>query len=348
MPTYEYDAKDVRGQDIRVAVEAASREEAEAKVRVMGYAPVGLRADMAAARAAKKPLHLADPPRSVPPLGRLANLFGGFYNQFGWAWVGFTLIFAWVFLPNIDLAAMHEFGGNVNQTPGVVTGYRKTNTSVNETPIYETRYQFTADDGRRYEGASYAAGRWRGAGESVTVEYPHGKPSRSRIQGMSRTVIDMGGWAAVAPLGLAAFISVGAAFLVIGLRNGLRANRLLVTGKPAVGVLKSREPTNVRINNQPVWKLTFAFTADDGQTYEAVAKTHRPEPLVDEAGGEHLLYDPFEPARAAMLDNMPGGVRVDELGQWRLRSAPRAVLWLALPVLVVAVHAVIAYVVWLR
>jgi hypothetical protein len=49
---------------------------------------------------------LALPPRYVPWLVRGQLLFGGFTNQFGWLWLGFSLIFVWLFGLNADLSAV--------------------------------------------------------------------------------------------------------------------------------------------------------------------------------------------------------------------------------------------------
>ena len=91
------------------------------------------------------------------------------------------------------------------------------------------------------------------------------------------------------------------------------------------------------MNNQTVYKLTFEFRTDDGGVYEVVSKTHLPQLLEDEAE-EQLVYDPRNPARAVMLDNLPGSPDIDELGQILPTSFSRGLLPLILPGLALLIH----------
>jgi hypothetical protein len=136
------------------------------------------------------------------------------------------------------------------------------------------------------------------------------------------------------------FPLVGLGFMVAGLRNGFKANRLLAHGKVGLGVLISKEATNTRINEQPVYKLTFEFTDEYGSHYEAVSKTHQPYVLEDEPE-ERLLYDPHNPAYAVMLDSLPGGPDIDEMGNIQPASLTRGLLVLILPVLTLVGHSTV-------
>lgn len=292
----------------------------------------------------KPPVHLADPPRDVPWLLRLANLCGGFMTQFGWAWTGFTMIFVWVFVPNVDLEGAAAFRGRLDTARGTITASGSTNCSENDTRVYEHDYRFTGPDGEEYEGTSYETGGGeRAEGESVTIEFPADRPAISRIKGMRRSTFGIEGLAGLAfGAFIALFMALGLGFLIAGIRGGLKANRLLATGKLALGRLKSKEPTNTRINNQMVWKFTFEFEGDDGQTHEASARTHHTTDLEDGAG-EYLVYDAFDPSYAALLDNMPGGVAIDEMGQLHPQNPVRALRSLLLPAAVLTVHGLVAY-----
>ena len=114
--------------------------------------------------------------------------------------------------------------------------------------------------------------------------------------------------------------AIGFVSAILGMRKGLRARRLLATGSLARGVLKSKERTNTRINNRTVYRLTFEYTAQDGLTYEAVAKSHLPHQLEDEEH-EHLVYDPWNPSYTAMLDALPGRPRVNREGEFETDGA---------------------------
>lgn len=288
---------------------------------------------------------LADPPRDVPRLAYWANLLGGFMNQFAWLWLGITGAVMWFFVPNADWSGLYHFRGDLATAEGVVLESRETNCSVNDVEVYAQTYRFTASDGAEYQNTSYATGLRLEEGATVTVEYVPGNPSISRIRGMRRGIFGVEGWEGVLIGGVfVVFPAIGIGMLVVGLRKGMKANRMLAGGKLAVGRLKSKRPTNTHFNDRTVWEFTFEFVAEDNRTYETKARTHKTQDLMDPAG-EFLLYDTFNPSYAAMLDNMPGGVVVDDLGQLRTERPGKAALSFAVPALVIAVHAVIAYLV---
>ncbi|MGD8453005.1 MAG: DUF3592 domain-containing protein [Phycisphaerae bacterium] len=284
---------------------------------------------------------IADPPRAVPLLVRGRVLCGGFANQFGWLFLGFGLVFVWIFVGFGDVSSIFIFRGELDTAMGHVTHGEKTSFSEggdennDGTPIYAIHYTFTDEDDRTYDGVSYATGRELDAGANVTIEFPAGSPETSRIRGMRR-----------APFGALVLITwvfplVGAIFVVAGLRKGVRGGYLLRNGRLAHGRLLDKKTTNTRINNRMVYKLTFAFEADDGVTYEAIARSHEPEKLEDEAD-ELLLYDPLRPEKAVLLDNLPGQPRFDEFGQIRTGSVRAALRVLILPAVTIIGHGLYA------
>ncbi len=299
--------------------------------------PPGGTAGAARARGRRAPVpDLAEPPRSVPPTVRVAALFGGIVNQFGWLFFGFGMIFVWVFVPDIDFTSWYRFRGDVATAQGTVTAVRKTHMSENNVEVYEIRYAFAADDGRRYEGTSYMTGARYGDGQAVDVEYRKDGPGVSRIQGARRGAAPI--WVSF----VLVFPLIGLVLIVAGLKKGIKANRLLGRGKLGLGTLKSKEPTNTSINDQPVYKLTFEFAAEDGQTYEVVAKTHETRLLEDDAE-ERLLYDPWNPRYAAMLDNLPGAPEIDQMGHLKSAGPLRGLAVLILPLLTLLGHGLYAY-----
>ena len=46
---------------------------------------------------ATRSFELGKPPRAIPGVTRRKLLFGGVYNQMGWFFAGFGLIFFWIF-----------------------------------------------------------------------------------------------------------------------------------------------------------------------------------------------------------------------------------------------------------
>ncbi len=288
-------------------------------------------------------LNLAGPPRSVPLLVRLKVLLGGFFSQFGCFFFGFGMIFVWAFTMNADLTSWRRFRGPLETAEGTVIRSEKTSFSVGGsehskgTPIYATHYSFVGPGGIEYSGVSYAKGNKLPTGRKVTVEYPQSKPDTSRIRGMRTSPMGLFGLFPII------FPVLGLCFMTMGVRKGIKGNRLLTIGRQGTGRLKSKVATSTKINKRPVYKLTFEFTTPDGSKHEAIGKTHMPEKLEDEAQ-EPLLYDPLRPANAVMLDALPGSPRIDNNGNITAGSTGAALLSLVLPTAAILGHAGYIYV----
>lgn len=268
------------------------------------------------------------PSRSVPPAVRLRVLFAGGANQASWLLMGLGMIAVWLIVFGVDWSFVSFWGGHERVT-GIVTDSQETNVTVNDRAVFVTSYRFTTPAGRVVEDYSYSTGRWHSDGQKVAIEYPTGKPNLSRIKGMRRKMLGAGFlWIIAIPVG-------SAWFFIYRVRKGLRAIHLLEHGQLAQGTLAAKDPTNMSVNDQPVYKLTFAFTAQDGQEYQVSHKTHNTEALEDEET-ERLLYDPTQPASAIMVDTITGFPELDEHGRLRPQSAP--VTALLLPVLVLVGH----------
>jgi hypothetical protein len=251
---------------------------------------------------------LALPPRHVPWSVRVLLLFGGGVSQFGWMWLGFSMIFVWIFGLQTDFSAVVFALDAVETTRGVVTAVESTSTSVNDTPVYANHFTYRIERlETEYEGVSYTTGYEFQAGQQVNVEYLKRYPTVSRIEDTRRGEFDL--W--IVPF-LLIFLLVGAGMVGFGLKNGIKANRLLTHGKVGLGQLVSKEATNTEVNDRMVYKLTFAFMADDGQSYQVVNKTTA-TPLLEDDTQERLLYAPYNPRYAVMLDNLPGSPDIDDL-----------------------------------
>lgn len=268
---------------------------------------------------------LSDPPRTVSLLVRMKLMLGGFSNQFGWLFFGFGLMFVWVFGGSAALYNTAFFSGELTVTKGTVTSVVETNVAINEKQVYAYNYSYTVD-GESYTGNTRAFGGRFQVNNTVDIEYVVSDHGRSRIQNLS---VDTG-WGGFFTI---IFPIIGLAFMVAGIRKGGKGVRLLCEGKQAMGSLVSREATNTKINEQTVYKFSFEFNADDGRTYTAVAKTHLTGVFTGEKtdqdgnqlkGGsvqEPLLYNPRCPADAVLLDDLPGGPRIDRNGEVRVNLA---------------------------
>jgi hypothetical protein len=246
---------------------------------------------------------LSSAPRSVPVSLTIEALFGTFMSQFGWSFVAFGMVFVWVFDAGGAVAEWISFRGELRTAQGVVTGWSRTSTSVNDQPVYRIAYDFRTPEGLSGSGASFVSGRWLQAGTDVTVEFVDADPALSRITGMRTSI---GGGIVIL---IFIFPGVGAAIAIADLRRRRRALRLLRDGTMTTGVFDTMEATNAKVNEQPVMKLTFRFQDEHGTWHTAEAKTHRPARLRDEAR-ELIVYDPRNPADASVLDELPCQPRV--------------------------------------
>lgn len=121
-------------------------------------------------------IRLAGPSREIPLAAKLQYLFGGFYNQFGWAWFGFSSIHLRVFLfgetPGVPLFArlmvlLFPAIGLGMIYVGLSKGLRAlrllthgipasgrlvreeaTSVQINDTPVIAMTFEFKTVDGR--------------------------------------------------------------------------------------------------------------------------------------------------------------------------------------------------------
>ncbi|MCZ6875610.1 MAG: hypothetical protein O7G88_19135 [bacterium] len=263
------------------------------------------------------------------PRSTLWRLFlSGTTNQICWLALGIGMILGWIMIFNVDLSFVY-YWGNVEHVTGTITDSYETNVSVNDKTVFVNSYRFTTSDGRSFEDFSYATGRWSRDGDKVTIEYPAGKPHLSRIQGMQRKMFG--------PLGLLFGLGpvAGLVFAYVRVRKILQTKHLLQHGKLSTGVLVDKKATGTEINDESVYKLTFAFTADDGREYHVVHKTHKTAALEDD-NEERLLYDPLQPEIALMVDTLPGLPDFNKNGHLRQQSV--SVASFALPILTLGGH----------
>jgi len=277
---------------------------------------------------------LAKPPRSVPLSVRLPLLLGGL-GQIGWLVLAMGMVFFWIFALNADVARWFVFSGPLDRAEGQVTASRETSASEDDVSVYANHYRFSYR-GRAYEGVSYATGKKLKPGSRVTIEMPRGDPTWSRIQGMRTTLF--GPLAAI----VVVFPLAGLGMVLARLYKGARPIRLLKHGLPTWGKLVSKTPTSVRVNQRPVYKLTFEFTTEDGRTCRATSMTPEPEALEDEAE-EPLVYDPLRPSRATTLDQLPGAPVFDQMGFVRSRRPGQSLLVCLLPAVCLIGHGLYAW-----
>jgi hypothetical protein len=273
------------------------------------------------------PVRLAPAPRRVPFSLRLTSIFGG-ATQIGCVIFGFGMVFFWAFAGQAD----HSFvtmRGDIARTDGKVIEVVPTAASENETQVMANHYQYSVA-GQTLTGTSYTTGAEAAAGEIVTVEYKPDDPLRSHIAGMRRGLFGPGA------LLVTIFPAIGLGIVIFAIRGGFRRAHLLGVGLPATGKLINKTRTNTKVNKQQVYELTFAFQARDGRLCETKVRTHQTARLEDETA-EPLLYDPEQPSRAYVLDEIPGRPTFDGLGELEGRPLA-ALLSLVIPASIVALH----------
>jgi hypothetical protein len=277
---------------------------------------------------------LGSPPRAVPLVVRIDELFGGPLASVGWLLLGFGLIFAWGFGLNADFASW-RFRGPLSTAQATTAGCRGTTFSEGGgkhrrgNPIYENSFSFE-ERGRAFSNRSYSF-VCMAAGQPALAEFPAGRPDLARLRGMRRAPFSQG------VLIVLIVPALGLAFALSALLTGVRDIRLLERGILARGAVAATRPTSMTINRRVVWEVTLAFRDGLGAERRMTTKTCFPEKLEGE-GVHNVFYDPENPAGAIAVDTLPEPLFADESGGLVSDGWPRAARALLCPALTVLGH----------
>lgn len=264
--------------------------------------------------------HLRDlPPRHLDLFTKIIILFGGSLQQFGWIFFTIGSLFSWIFIPFSDAMLWFEGKKNWNETVGQIMSAEPTNSSVNETTVYQYFHSFELE-GERFTGKSFTVGPQYKDGEEVMIRYNVDDPSESAISNSNRAIFPA--WVLFVLL----FPLVGLAFIITSILQNIRVLKLLEIGAFTRGKLISKEATNARINKQMVFKYMFEFVVG-GKKQEAICRTHQGW-LVEDEEREIILYDRFNPNFNFVFDAMPNVPKISEEGM--LERAP---IWKAVNLL---------------
>lgn len=239
--------------------------------------------------------------RQIPTGLKLRVLFGGVTMFIGIAFLVMGSLFLFVF-GSISGMSTQSVPEDAGEAKAVITKIESTNSSVNGQSVYNFHYEFKHHDGNTYQGFSYGEGMILQEGQEVDIEFDRQNPEISQIKGMRMDT--MPGWVI---LPILPFVLIGAGFTGYNFIKNRKSLELLRIGQVTYGKLITKEPTNTRINNRTVYKLTFEFQVRN-QTYHTVAKSHQPEKLMDERE-EKLVYNPDDPNEAQMIDELTGAVK---------------------------------------
>jgi hypothetical protein len=242
--------------------------------------------------------------RSVPLSIKLGILFGSFTLWFGMFFFLFGSLFMFIFGSGLSFSREMGLWNAKEYAQGYIRKVEPTNSYVNDAQVIKYLYSFRPDSTTGEEFASFGYGTvYYDEGELVTVRYLAENPHISEAVGLDTSSFPI--WVLLI---LSIFPLIGLAFVIPGIVGGLKNIRILTHGQLAWGTYQGATPTNVEINNMPVMKAAFQFTASDRKTYTAHVKTHRIWEITDEPR-EMLLYMPGNPEKATLVDLLPKRVR---------------------------------------
>jgi hypothetical protein len=269
------------------------------------------------------------------PFGARLSPFLGVLTQAGSGLLLFSMLFVWVFFPFADLGApLLALAGSVTTT-ATVLAVEGTGASEGGSNVTRVRYEMLLPGERVHEGVGFVTGSAPEAGSTLQVSYPRGLPGLARAQGLRRSTFGLGASMVIV------FPVVAVALLAAGIVPGLRAGRVMGSGKLALGRLVSKSPTNTRVNDRTVYRMTFAFEDEAGARHECVVRTSLTGRLEDE-GEELVLYDPRDPSRNCPVDAIPGGVVMDSEGRIIPKGPVAVGVRLLLPAATVGIHGYVA------
>ncbi|MFK7738753.1 MAG: hypothetical protein AB8H80_00415 [Planctomycetota bacterium] len=225
---------------------------------------------------------LPPPPRTLPASLRWRILLGGALPTIGFATLAVGGFLGVVFAANSELSSWWRFRGELALTEGRVVAVDNANVRVNEEYVQAITFSYRAL-GRDRLATSYGRGAMPAKDEAIQIEYAVRNPDAARIPGFNSAPLPV--WAAF-PL-LFTLISIG--LIWFGWRKGRRRVWLMEHGHSAWGLLTSTSPTNTRINNQVVQRLTFAFVDANGDRATATDRSHHEE-YGREDIARHVLY----------------------------------------------------------
>ena len=276
----------------------------------------------------------SEPIRQVSLRARLVSLFGGGLQTFGWLWMTIASVVAWVLPPKVDFSFWRYLGDTV-EARGTVLSSERTGSEENDTDIYRVVSTYEDAGGRPHQDTSFMVGRRYRAGETAPVEYVAADPTVSRlVEGRKNQFPPLTILFLIFPV-------IGLCLIVPGLRAGIRRWRLLDGGHTACGNLAGREKLKMEINDQPVFKFTFRFEAN-GREYLASAQSHEPEKF-DDGQPKAVLFDPRNPARNVVVNDLPGRIGLTPEGGIKPPAALQTMGTLLPPVIVLAINAACAY-----
>lgn len=202
-----------------------------------------------------------------------------------------------LFVSNSEAVTWFRFATELGSVEGTVLSSDRTNMRHNSSTIDAVHYEYRVD-GTDFRGTSYCQGVGPSEGERVFVHYAVDDPSTSYVQGMRSAPFPL----VTGVILLFPLAAVG--LLMYGMHRGKKRLALMERGTSAWGLLVDHQPTNTRINNQQVHKLTFAFVDADGEKRTATDRSHRRE-FFDDQVARHVLVAGDDSCIVELLPGKP-------------------------------------------
>ena len=214
----------------------------------------------------------------------------------------FIVPFTFAFVPFKDIFS-DSFNDDDHVAVGLITETIETNATIGEVMVYGYKYEYELPGGSLYYGTGYSTGNTKTTGDTVNILYKQRYPEKSKAVDLRNSIF--GKETGVFILVLQ---GIGLLILILSIFKVRPQIHILKVGVLANGKLLNKEATNVKINKQTVYELTFEFAASNLKTYQAVVRSFQDDRLKDESY-EKLVYDPENPEKAVLLDHLPVGIK---------------------------------------
>ncbi len=238
----------------------------------------------------------------VPLRIRILHLFGRTSFIIGFLFTVIGLSFIVYFSTQLNWNILFAGKKDLVATSGFITSLNETQYNVNESPLYEYRYRYYDQSQIPYSGFFLEYANLYEPGQEITIEYLRNSPEVSRFAGKDRQNYEQ-----IMFLAGVGGIIIGLLFLYPSSRRTRRERKIIMLGRPAEGKLVYAEPTNTRINEQPVYKLTYEYHTGRETAQKFSIKSHLIRNISEEQT-EILIYDPNNPSRAVVVETLPGPV----------------------------------------
>lgn len=268
---------------------------------------------------------LGERPRPLSLGLRARVLFGSPIQPFGWIFGTVGMIFVWALgLPHsVALWVVHP--RDLVPVTATVVESHPTNMSINKVPVFKHTVAWTIE-GQEHRGVAFTTGS--GPGQNVPLRAQASRTQQYvEVEGMRTTMVD------TFILFVLLFPGIGLSIVITSVTRNARALTLLKNGRPAKGKFLRVEPTNMRVNKQPVMRYWFSYSVQ-GRNYEVSGDSLDGRTLTDDVE-EPVLYHRDNPGRAVLLGALAGDPRLNEDGGFTTSGGAGSVV---LPILFVIVN----------